>query len=280
MTPDDHSNQNPKGIDLPAPTSAPFVCAFGVTLIFAGIVTNWAVSIVGFVLGLVGAIRWWHEVLPDNREECIPFQDNPPVIEARPGAVAHLMTAESSHRARIPMEIHPYGAGLKGGIAGGIVMAIIAGLWGWLEHDSVWYPVNILGATILSDAQGDDAAQLSQWHTAAFVFGILIHTFMSLMIGMLYGVILPMVPRFRLVFSAIAVPLMWSGLAWATLEVINPVLNQQINWLWFIGSQVGFGIACWFVVSRSEQIGTMQNWSMLERIGMDSPNVPKIGGDE
>ena len=39
------------GIELPAPTSAPFVCAFGVTLIFAGIVTNWSVSIIGFILG-------------------------------------------------------------------------------------------------------------------------------------------------------------------------------------------------------------------------------------
>lgn len=280
MTPDDHSNQNPQGIDLPAPTSAPFVCSFGVTLIFAGIVTNWAVSIVGFVLGLVGAIRWWHEVLPDNRTECIPFEDDRPVIEPRPGAVAHLMTPQSTHRARIPMEIHPYSAGFKGGIAGGIVMAVIAGIWGLIDQGSVWYPVNILGATILSDMNGDDAAQLAQWHTTSFVFGILIHVFMSAMVGLLYGVILPMVPHFRLIFSAIAVPLIWTGLAWASLEVVNPVLNSQINWLWFIGSQVGFGITCWFVVSRSEQIGTMQNWSMLERLGMESPDVPKIGGDE
>lgn len=278
MAPDDHTNQN--GIELPAPTSAPFVCAFGVTLIFAGIVTNWAVSIVGFVLGLVGAIRWWHEVLPDNRKECIPFDGRRPTIEVSEGGVAHLMTPDSPHRARIPMEIHPYGAGLKGGLAGGLVMAAIAAIWGLVEQDSVWYPVNILGATILPDFAGDDAAQLAQWHTGAFVFGIVIHLCMSIMVGLLYGVILPMIPRFRLLFASVAVPLIWTGLAWASLEVINPILNQQINWLWFIGSQVGFGLTCWFVVSRSERIGTMQNWSMLERVGMESPGIRDMGGDE
>jgi hypothetical protein len=178
------------------------------------------------------------------------------------------------------MEIHPYGAGFRGGIAGGIVMAIIALIWGWIGHDSAWYPVNILAATILPSLSGDDAAQLSQWHTSGFIVGVVIHACMSAMVGLLYGVILPIVPRFRFIFASIAVPLIWSGLSWATLDVINPVLNEEINWLWFIGSQIGFGIACWFVVSRSERIGTMQNWSMLERLGMDSPGVPDIGGDK
>ncbi len=280
MAPDEYSNSKQQGIDLPAPTSAPFVCAFGVTLIFAGIVTNWAVSILGFVLALVGAIRWWHEVLPDNRKECIPFQSERPIVKPKVGGVAHLMTADSPHRARIPMEIHPYGAGIKGGIAGGIVMAIIAGIWGVVSHGSVWYPVNILGATILLNMQGEDATQLAQWDTTAFIVGIVIHAIMSSLVGLLYGIILPMVPHFRLIFSAIAIPLIWTGLTWASLEVINPLLQNEINWLVFIGSQVGFGITCWFVVSRSERIGTMQNWSMMERIGIESPNVPSIGGDE
>ncbi len=280
MTSEDRTNPNREGIELPAPTSAPFVCAFGVTLIFAGIVTNWAVSIVGFVLGLVGAIRWWHEVLPDNRKECLPIDGRRPTIEVSPGGVAHLMTPDSPHRARIPLEIHPYGAGVKGGIAGGIAMAIVAGIWGWVDQASIWYPVNILGATVLPDFAHENATQLAQWHTAAFVLGLLIHTCMSLMIGLLYGVILPMIPRFRLGFAAVAVPLIWTGLAWASLDIINPLLNQQINWWWFVGSQVAFGLACWFVVSRSERIGTMQNWSMLERIGMDSPGIREMGGDE
>ena len=280
MTSEDRTNPKHEGIELPAPTSAPFVCAFGVTLIFAGIVTNWAVSIVGFVLGLVGAIRWWHEVLPDNRKECIPIDGRRPTIEVSAGGVAHLMTPDSPHRARIPMEIHPYGAGVKGGIAGGIAMAIIAGAWGWIDQGSIWYPVNILGATILPDFADENATQLAQWHTAAFVLGLLIHSCMSLMIGLLYGVILPMIPRFRLLFAAVAVPLIWTGLAWASLDIINPLLNQQVNWWWFIGSQIGFGLACWFVVSRSERIGTMQNWSMLERLGMETPGVKDMGGDE
>lgn len=268
------------GIELPAPTSAPFVCAFGVTLIFAGIVTNWSVSIIGFILGLVGAIRWWHEVLPDNQEECIPFQDERPVIEPRPGGIAHLMTEGSTHRARIPTEIHPYGAGFRGGIFGGLVMAAIAVAYGFIYHGSAWYALNILAATMLPSLGQDDPAQLAQWHLGGFIVGFCIHACMSMMIGLCYGVILPMIPRFRFLFGVVGIPLLWTGLSWATLSVINPVLNEDINWLWFIGSQLGFGITCWFIVSRSERIGTMQNWSMLERAGMDAPGVPGIGGDK
>ena len=56
----------PDGIELPAPTSSPFTCAFGVTLIAAGLVTQWVVTVIGGMLMLVGAIGWFREVNPDD----------------------------------------------------------------------------------------------------------------------------------------------------------------------------------------------------------------------
>jgi hypothetical protein len=280
MTHDDSNMTPANGIPMPAPTSAPFVCAFGVTLLFAGIVTIWSVSIVGFVIALVGAIRWWREVLPDNLHELIPIQQERYVIEPRPGTIEHLMKAGSTHRARIPVEIHPYGAGMIGGIGGGMAMAIVAIAYGLITHGSPWYAINILSATIMPSLANADVATLAQWNMWGLIFGIAIHASMSLMIGLLYSVILPIVPRGRPLFAIVIVPLLWSGLAWASLEVVNPQLKSEINWLWFIGSQIAFGAVCGFIVSKSERIGTMQNWSMLERAGMDSPGVPGIEGDE
>ena len=37
-------------IELPMPTAAPMVCAFGFSLMTAGIVTSWIVAIIGFII--------------------------------------------------------------------------------------------------------------------------------------------------------------------------------------------------------------------------------------
>ena len=41
-------------IELPAPTAWPVVLAFGLTLVFAGLVTSRSVSILGAILALAG----------------------------------------------------------------------------------------------------------------------------------------------------------------------------------------------------------------------------------
>ena len=59
-------------IELPAPTAWPMVLAFGVTLIFAGLVTNVSVSVVGVVLVARRRVGWFREVLPHEHEEAVP----------------------------------------------------------------------------------------------------------------------------------------------------------------------------------------------------------------
>ena len=44
----EHTIGDQTQIQLPAPTFWPMVLAFGITLLLAGIVTHWAVSVVGF----------------------------------------------------------------------------------------------------------------------------------------------------------------------------------------------------------------------------------------
>jgi hypothetical protein len=63
----------------------------------------------------------------------------------------------------------------------------------------------------------------------------------------------------------------WTGLIWTTLDVINPLLNQRIDWRWFIASQVAFGMTGGYVIARSERIETMQTWPMAARAGLETP---------
>ncbi|MAT81870.1 MAG: hypothetical protein CMJ29_09550 [Phycisphaerae bacterium] len=271
--------KQPEGIDLPAPTSSPFTCAFGVTLIAAGLVTQWIVTIVGAMIMLIGAIGWFKEVHPDNREETIPFEDDPTPITERNQKVLHLMQGKR-HRMRVPVEIHPYSSGLWGGVIGGIVMAIVATVGSLIEHGSLWYACNLLSATILVGVESQTVEQLSQFNSTSLIVALIIQVVMSVFIGLIYGATLPMIPRFPLLFAAAFVPLVWTGLTWATISVVNPALKTNIDWLWFIGAQISFGLVAGWWIINTEKIGTMQNWSYLERTGIDSPGVPSQGGEQ
>ena len=51
-----HGSRNPGEIELPAPTAWPIVLAFGFTLLFAGLLTDVSVSVLGVVLSLAGCV--------------------------------------------------------------------------------------------------------------------------------------------------------------------------------------------------------------------------------
>ena len=57
-------------------------------------------------------------------------------------------------------------------------------------------------------------------------------------------------------------PLLWSGLLYTTLGVVNPLLDQRIDWLWFIASQFAFGLVAGFVVNLHVRVRTAQFQSL------------------
>src|SRR5208337_521328 len=226
-------------IEAPAPTALPMIMALGLTLSFAGLVTNIAVSMVGFILTAAGAVGWFREVLP-----VVPAAEA--IIPAKIG-VDYLQVGELGNRAVLPLEIYPYSAGIRGGIAGGVAMAVLAVLQGIALHGSPWYTVNILAATAMADLAHADTATLSSFIPQAFVVALTIHACASILVGLLYGVMLPMFPRYPALWAAIVAPLLWTGLLWSSLSVINPVLEARIEWRWFILCQIAFGAVAGFV---------------------------------
>jgi hypothetical protein len=64
---------------------------------------------------------------------------------------------------------------------------------------------------------------------------------------------------------------LWSGLLHSILEVLNPMLNQRIDWFWFVISQIGFGLVAGTIVSRQERIGTWQYLPFGVRAGIEVP---------
>ena len=280
MTPAARDDPARDTVIVPAGTAAPFVMAFGITLLFAGLVTHVALSIVGLVLACAGAVGWFREVLPIEHREAIAIEPEAvPGVMPRP-AVAHLAVGEALHRARLPVEVYPVSAGVKGGIAGGIAMAALALLYGLVGHGSIWYPINLLAAGASASLAASSHDQLLAFNGRGLILAAIIHGIGSVLMGLLYGVLLPMVPRRPILLGGIVAPLMWSGLLRAVLDVVNPTLNQRIDWPWFVASQIAFGVVAGLVVARSERVYTMQHLPFAVRAGIEAPGIPRPGAEE
>jgi hypothetical protein len=262
----------PKSVDLPAPTAWPMVMAFGVTLLFAGLVTNAAVSAVGALLLLAGAAGWFREVLPHEREETVrvaPLLEFPSSLRE---SVAKL-DVRGPHRARLPLEIHPISAGIKGGLAGAAAMAVLAVLYGIVKQGSVWYPINLLAAGASAKFAAMPLEGLRQFHADGLLLASVIHLLTSTMVGLLYGVMLPIFPRRPILLGGVIAPFLWTGLLHATLQMVNPALNERVDWAWFVVTQIGFGVVAGIVVTRTALVRTMQFESFAVRAGIEGSGV-------
>lgn len=259
-------------ISLPAPSVWPFVTAFGLALTFGGLVTHVAVSVVGVALAARGAAGWWRDVLPVERVEevAVPAEETRPVVYASPRRVEYLTAGTGGHRVRIPAEIHPYSAGLKGGAVGAVAMAVVAVAYGVIAQHSVWYVVNLLAAGIVPSLASADLERLRAFSGIGLAVGTVMHAVLSGLVGLLYAVLLPMWPRRAGLWSGLVTPILWSGLVSASLDVVNPTLNGRIDWTWFVASQIAFGLTCGYVVARTQKIETMQSWAWESRAGIEA----------
>src|SRR5258708_28052414 len=136
-------------VRLPAPTAWPIVLAFGVTLIFAGLVTSESVTVVGGFLVALAAVGWFREVLPEEAHETVAVDAAHPAPAVSRRAVTHLDVASQLRRARLPIEIYPVTAGIKGGVAGAAAVALLAMAYGLVSGTSLWYPIHLLAGGAL-----------------------------------------------------------------------------------------------------------------------------------
>jgi len=264
---------NPETVVLPAPTAWPFVLALGVSLIFAGMLTNASISVLGAILYVVGAVGWFREVLPHEHhiEVSVVPEPKPAVVPAP--EVMRLPVAQHVQRAWLPLKIYPISAGVKGGLAGGIAMALLAILYGLILYHSIWYPINLLAGSLYAPASTPSMEAMMQFRIGWFLFALAMHVTMCLLVGLLYGAMLPMLPTRPIVLGGIVGPLIWTGLLYEVLGFVNPLLDERINWWWFAASQVAFGIVAGLVVVRQNKVWTSENLPLAMRAGIEAPGI-------
>lgn len=280
---DAHDHSNPSGehggaIHLPAPTAWPIVLALGFALIMAGLVTNAVISILGAVFLVSGCVGWFRQVLPHEAHEDIPVEEHEIEIVSTRTHVTRIEISEE-HRAHLPVETYPILSGIKGGIAGGIAMILPALLYGIISQHSIWYPVNLLGGAGVAHWTNPTTAEIASFHLSALIIATIIHAAGSILIGLLYGAMLPMLPRHPIILGGIVAPLLWTGLLHSSLGVINPALDARISWGWFVVSQVTFGLVAGLVVIRQGKIRTGQSMPFVLRMGIEASGIHPEGED-
>ena len=114
---------------MPRPTVAPMMLALGLVLLAAGAPFGLAFLVGGAVVLVAGLGSWVGELLPGavtatNRwwhRRCAQRRWRPELA-----TVEQLRPGMPGYRARLPEEVHPLSAGIKGGIVGGLVMPMPA----------------------------------------------------------------------------------------------------------------------------------------------------------
>jgi hypothetical protein len=277
----ERSARDPGELELPAATAWPLVLAFGFTLLFAGLLTSAPVSLLGAVLAAAGCVGWFREVLPREREVVVPIVAENIRITTERRVVERIPVAADQLRAWLPIETYPVSAGMKGGLAGSVAMAIVACAYGVIKIGSIWYPINLLAAVVHAQSLKLVPGQLNFFHADSFAIALGLHLIVSTLVGLLYGAMLPMVPRRPIVLGGLLAPVLWSGLLYTILGLLNPLLESHIDWFWFMASQVAFGLVAGIVVVRQSRMVTRENLSFAIRAGVEAPGLmPPRGSGE
>src|SRR6266446_6950320 len=278
----DQNPRAPSEIKVPAGTAWPLVLAFGFTLVFAGLLTSVSVSVLGAVLAIAGCVGWFREVLPHEHEEVVSIVPEDVSVATRRRVVERLPVAPEQVRAWLPVETYPISAGVKGGLAGSIAMAALACLYGLLKSGSIWYPINLLAAVVYAPSEVPPIAQLNSFHPGLLFIAVVLHLLTSILVGLLYGAMLPMFARHPILLGGVIAPVLWSGLLHSIMNILNPVLGSHIDWPWFMASQIAFGVVAGMVVMRQSRVTTRENMPFALRAGIEAPGIipPRGSGEE
>lgn len=250
----------PETVEMPRATVAPMIVSLGLIMAGAGVALSLAIAAVGLLLLLAGLGMWIAHLMPGKghvEEPRVAEELRSVPIAGRPGTVETLREDMPGFRIQVPSKVHPLSAGVKGGLWGGLVMPVPALLYGVISSHGMWYPVNLLAGIVLPNLGSLTQRELEQFNFSYLLVALILHFAMVLVIGLVYGVLLPTLPEIpkAIAWGGFLMPLLWTGLSFSLMGIVNPVLQDGVSWPWFIFSQFLFGITAAMVIRFVEARG-------------------------
>ena len=135
-------------------------------------------------------------------------------------------------------------------------MALPAVLWAAASGRGFWYPVNVLAGMLLPGPGRLEGAELGNFHLDWFITAGAVHAVLSISFGVLFALMTPRLPHMPgpIAWGGLVLPLVWTGTTYGLMGIVNPVLQDRVDWAWFIASQFVFGVAAAAVVLRSAKV--------------------------
>jgi hypothetical protein len=271
----------PESVEVPRPTAAPLILALGLALVAAGVAFGLAFFAAGAVVFVAGLGIWIGQLLPGRGHvhESLAEPPYPPhPVTAAPGGVEQLRPGLPGYRLRLPEQVHPISAGLKGGLVGGLAMPLPALAWGLFSGHSLFYPVNILAGMVLPGVGRMTVAELEQFQISLLLVALVIHVILSAVFGLVYGVLLPTLPQVPrpIAWGGLLMPILWTGVSYVAMHLANPALPERVSWPWFILSQFVFGITMPAVVLGAKRLPTVLGGVVGGLVGGAAMAVPAL----
>jgi hypothetical protein len=250
----------PDAVEMPAPTIAPLTLSLGLALVAMGLITSVAFLVVGVVVLLVAISLWIVQIMSGRghvHETLVEPARRPSPVAGVHGNVEQLITGMPGYRMRLPERVHPISAGVKGGAIGGLVMPLPALLYGVLSGHGIWYPINLLAGMVLPYVGEMTVSQLERFNPSLLLLAVFIHVVLSVVVGLLYGVVLPTLPPIptALSWGGLLMPILWTAVTFSSMRVVNPILQHGVDWPWFIVCQFLFGVVAAVVVNQNRGSG-------------------------
>lgn len=155
---------------------------------------------------------------------------------------------------RVPALIYPYSVGVAGGLLGGLAMVPVALVYGVLSGRGVWYPVNLIAATLIRSWQGVPLDQLMRFSLIGLIAGLVIHLLMCVVLGLTFAALLPTLPGSPIFWAFVVGPILWAGAIFAGLPLFNAVMAQHVDWLSFAIANIVYSLVLGLWVVRSSKI--------------------------
>jgi hypothetical protein len=172
-----------------------------------------------------------------------------------PGSNLNNPSGQNESRiSRVPALVYPYSVGVIGGLWGGLAMVPVALVYGIVSGRGVWYPVNLIAATVLRSWQRVPLDQLMRFSFGGLAAGLLIHLLMCVVLGLIFATLLPTLPGSPIFWAFVVGPILWAGAIFAGLPLVNPVMAQHVDWLSFAIANIVYSLVLGLWVARSEKI--------------------------
>ncbi len=155
---------------------------------------------------------------------------------------------------RVPAMVHPYAAGIYGGLLGGLAMVPVALTYGILNGRGIWYPINLVAATLIRSWQQAAPEQVAQFSVGGILLGLAIHIAMSASLGLLFAILLPTLPGQPLYWAFLVGPILWAGAVYAGLPLLNPVMARYIDLPSFAAANIVYSLVLGVWVTRTPKI--------------------------